>query len=119
MSVVFWSWLSGPCGSGPAGRGCRTGAVAGWSHCVGLVGCGGWCRKHARCGGLLRPCGRGGLLVVGALARACVCGGGMLSGFWGSAPWLPDPSGAPLVWGLWVGVGGLVVNCIVDASILL
>ena len=24
-----------------------------------------------------------------------VCGGGMLSGFWGSAPWLPDLSGAP------------------------
>ena len=49
-----------------------------------------------------------------------VCGGGMLSGFWGSAPWLPDPSGLLICcWGLWVGVGGLVVNCIVDASILL
>ena len=48
------------------------------------------------------------------------CGGGMLSGFWGSAPWLPDPSGLLICcWGLWVGVGGLVVNCIVDASILL
>ena len=48
-----------------------------------------------------------------------VCGGGMLSGFWGSAPWLPDPCSAALCgwWG--VGVGGLVVNCIVDASILL
>ena len=43
----------------------------------------------------------------------------MLSGFWGSAPWLPGLSGAPGCWGLWVGVGGLVVNCIVDASILL
>ena len=44
----------------------------------------------------------------------------MLSGFWGSAPWLPDPSGLLICcWGLWVGVGGLVVNCIVDASILL
>ena len=43
----------------------------------------------------------------------------MLSGFWGSAPWLPDLSGLLVVWGLWVGVGGLVVNCIVDASILL
>ena len=51
--------------------------------------------------------------------RALVCGGGMLSGFWGSAPWLPDPSGLLICWGLWVGVGGLVVNCIVDASILL
>ena len=48
-----------------------------------------------------------------------VCGGGMLSGFWGSAPWLPGPCSAALCgwWG--VGVGGLVVNCIVDASILL
>ena len=55
-------------------------------------------------------------LVVGALA---VCGGGMLSGFWGSAPWLPGLCSAALCgwWG--VGVGGLVVNCIVDASILL
>ncbi len=32
-----------------------------------------------------------------------VRGGGMLSGFWGSAPWLPDPSGAP---GLLLGVVG-------------
>ena len=56
-------------------------------------------------------------LVVGA--PVLVCGGGMLSGFWGSAPWLPDLSGAPGCRGLWVGVGGLVVNCIVDASILL
>ena len=54
--------------------------------------------------------------MVGALA---VCGGGMLSGFWGSAPWLPDPSRVSIFWGFWVGVGGLVVNCIVDASILL
>ena len=27
--------------------------------------------------------------------------------------------GLLICWGLWVGVGGLVVNCIVDASILL
>ena len=70
-----------------------------------LVWC--WHERHARC------C----LLGGGGCPR--VCGGGMLSGFWGSAPWLPDPSGAPGCWGLWVGVGGLVVNCIVDASILL
>ena len=57
--------------------------------------------------------------LLGGGGCPCVCGGGMLSGFWGSAPWLPDPSGAPGCWGLWVGVGGLVVNCIVDASILL
>ena len=56
-------------------------------------------------------------LVVGA--PVLVCGGGMLSGFWGSAPWLPGLCSAALCgwWG--VGVGGLVVNCIVDASILL
>ena len=83
---------------------------------VGLVAWCVWCRKHARCGGLLRPCGCGGLLVVGAPAW---CGGGMLSGFWGSAPWLPGPCSAALC-GWWEpGVGGLVVNCIVDASILL
>ena len=75
----------------------------------GVVGLSGdWCRRHACC------C----LLGGGGCPR--VCGGGMLSGFWGSAPWLPDPSGLLICcWGLWVGGGGLVVNCIVDASILL
>ena len=75
----------------------------------GVVGLSGdWCRRHACC------C----LLGGGGCPR--VCGGGMLSGFWGSAPWLPDPSGLLICcWGLWVGVGGLVVDCIVDASILL
>ena len=85
---------------------------------VGLVA---WCwhRRHARSGGLLRllwlwwSAGGGCPRVLGA------CGGGMLSGFWGSAPWLPDSSGAPGCGGSWVGVGGMVVNCIVDASILL
>ena len=44
----------------------------------------------------------------------------MLSGFWGSAPWLPGLLFCCLFCGWWgVGVGGLVVNCIVDASILL
>ena len=78
----------------------------------GVVGLSGdWCRRHACCCLL----GGGGCpRVLGA------CGGGMLSGFWGSAPWLPDPSGLLICcWGLWVAVGGLVVNCIVDASILL
>ena len=70
-----------------------------------------------RCG----CCGRGGLLVVGAPCVLCVCvGGGMLSGFWGSAPWLPGLwfCFAVVWWGGVVGVGGLVVNCIVDASII-
>ena len=41
--------------------------------------------------------------------RACVCVGGMLSGFWGSAPWLPGLSGAPDLLGGsgWVWVGWL------------
>ena len=75
----------------------------------GVVGLSGdWCRRHACC------------CLLGGGGCPCVCGGGMLSGFWGSAPWLPDPSGLLICcWGLWVGVGGLVVNCIVDASILL
>ena len=63
-----------------------------------------------------------GVGLVGALAcvLVCVCGGGMLSGFWGSAPWLPGLLFCfPLLWVVGVGVGGLVVNCIVDASILL
>ena len=60
-----------------------------------------------------------GWLVGAPCACLCACGGGMLSGFWGSAPWLPDLCSAALC-GWWeLGVGGLVVNCIVDASILL
>ena len=88
---------------------------------VGVVGCRVvWCRRHARL--LLLPACVGGGGLVGALAcvLVCVCGGGMLSGFWGSAPWLPGLLFCfPLLWVVGVGVGGLVVNCIVDASILL
>ena len=67
--------LSGPCGSGPAGvLALAEGRVTVLSCTVVRGGWlpGVWCRKHARCGGLLRPCGCGGLLVVGALARALV-----------------------------------------------
>ena len=59
-----------------------------------------WHRRHARC------C----LLGGGGCPRVLgVCGGGMLSGFWGSAPWLPDLSGAPDLLGVfgWVWVGWL------------
>ena len=63
----------------------------------GVVGLSGdWCRKHARC------CPVGWWWVP---LRALVCGGGMLSGFWGSAPWLPDLSGAPDLLGVVGGCG--------------
>ena len=61
-------------------------------------------------------CGRGGLLVVGAPACvgvACCRGSGAVR------PGCLARLGLLICWGLWVGVGGLVVNCIVDASILL
>ena len=65
---------------------------------AGLVGCGAWCRRHACCWWAAAAVV---VVVVGWLVGApaclCACGGGMLSGFWGSAPWLPDPSGAPVL----------------------
>ena len=42
---------------------------------------------------------------------------GMLSGFWSSAPDLTPPIRVVIVCGCLFGVGVLVVNCIVDASI--
>ena len=117
----MWGWLPGRVlsgslnGSGPAGglplrKGWAADRVSwvcsrGWLVCL-VIGVGD--TPAAAC-----------WVVVGALACVGACGGGMLSGFWGSAPWLPDSSGAPGCGGSWVGVGGLVVNCIVDASILL
>ena len=92
MGVASWSWLSGLfVGLGRLGavlaekgqlvvsrgfvaRGCGWLSVVGIGNTPAVV--------VGRCG----CCGRGGLLVVGAPAW---CGGGMLSGFWGSAPWLP------------------------------
>ena len=60
----------------------------------------------------------GCLYGVGVPACARVCGWGHAVGFWGGAPWLwpawPVPPGV----GVWVVVGGLVVICIVDASII-
>ena len=41
----------------------------------------------------------------------------MLSGFWSSAPDLIPPLRMVIVCGCLFGVGVLVVNCIVDASI--
>ena len=64
--------------------------LAGWL----VVWC--WHKGHARCCLL----GGGGCpYVLG------VRGGGMLSGFWGSAPWLPDLSGAPDLLGVLGGCG--------------
>ena len=49
------------------------------------------------------------VVVVGWLVGVPAwCGGGMLSGFWGSAPWLPDPSRVSIFGGFgWVWVGWL------------
>ena len=66
----------------------------------GVVGLSGdWCRRHACCCLL----GGGGCpRVLGA------CGGGMLSGFWGSAPWVARPVQGSISWGFgWVWVGWL------------
>ena len=55
-------------------------------------------------------------VVVGAPACvgvACCRGSGAVR------PGCLTRLGLLICWGLWVGVGGLVVNCIVDASILL
>ena len=105
--AAVWVWAGRGCSSRKAGQP----LVLWFPACVvgaGVVGLSG--------AGIGDTPAAAWLVVVGALAW---CGGGMLSGFWGSAPWLPGSSGAPGCWGFGVGVGGLVVNCIVDASILL
>ena len=95
MGVASWSWLSGLfMGLGRLG-GCSCGMRAAgrvsWVCCsrVWLVVCVGIGDTPAVVVGRCGCCGRGGLLVVGALACFVRVGGGMLSGFWGSAPWLP------------------------------
>ena len=90
--------LLGPLmGLGRSG-GCSCGRLGGWlvlwfPACVvgaGVVGCLVFgVEDTPAVVGCCGCCGRGGLLVVGVPVRACACGGGMLSGFWGSAPWLP------------------------------
>ena len=122
MGVASWSLLSGPLyGSGPAG-GCssrKAGRLVLWfPACVvgaGVVGLSGaWCRKHACRASASCLCGEWG--VVGAPACvgvACCRGSGAVR------PGCLACLGLLVVGGSWVGVGGLVVNCIVDASILL
>ena len=68
-------------------------------------------------GGLLRSCGCGGL-VGGGCPRACVWGWHAV-GVLGQCALVAWPVFCCLVWVVGLGVGGLVVNCIVDASILL
>ena len=114
MFVVVWA-------VGGLGRpGLLLRKAAGCCSCFSLVwrGWGGW----LPCVGVgdtpAAACFGGG--GCSRVRGVCVCGGGMLSGFWGSAPWLPGLLFCCLFCGWWgVGVGGLVVNCIVDASILL
>ena len=119
----MWGWLPGRVlsgslnGSGPAGGlPLRKGWAADRRALVcGVVGLSGaWCRKHARRASASCLCGEWG--VVGAPACvgvACCRGSGAVR------PGLPGSCSAACCgwWG--VGVGGLVVNCIVDASILL
>ena len=118
MGVASWSfdlvWAVG--GSGPAGGLLPAESwVAGW--CSGVLPVWwvlGW--------GWLPGAGIGDTptaacwVVVGAPACvgvACCRGSGAVR------PGCLTCLGLLICWGLWVGVGGLVVNCIVDASILL
>ena len=119
MGVASWSFdlVWAVCGSGPAGGLLPAESrVAGW--CSGVLPVWwvlGW--------GWLPGAGIGDtpawwwaaaavvVVVVGWLVGVPAwCGGGMLSGFWGSAPWLPGPLFLLLCllegWG-WVWVGWL------------
>ena len=92
-------------GSGPAGGAASAeGRVADRVSWVGSRGCGWLVRvgigdtPSAACvwWWWVPPC------VLGA------CGGGMLSGFWGSAPWVARPVQGSVSWGFgWVWVGWL------------
>ena len=115
-------------GSGPAGG--LLSRKAGWLagalvSCLCGGGRGGWLSGVGigntpavvvgRCG----CCGRGGLLVVGVPVRACVrVGVACCRGSGVVRPGCLACGSASLLWGGVVGVGGLVVNCIVDASII-
>ena len=115
VGVASWSfdlvWAVG--GSGPAGAAPAESRVAGW--CSGVLPVWwvlGW--------GWLPGAGIGDtpawwwaaaavvVVVVGWLVGAPLVGGGMLSGFWGSAPWVARPVQGSISWGFgWVWVGWL------------
>ena len=125
LLLLFWLFvLSGPVWSGPAWRGClaRRLRLAGLALCVWgwlvVVLCG--VGNTPACGGLLRLLWSWWSVVVGA-PGACVCACVGVACCRGSGAVRPGclarASAACWWWG--VGVGGLVVNCIVDASILL
>ena len=105
----------GACG----GRGARTGASPGSSR--GLSGGRTGGRTGTRSPLTLVLLGAWGVPVLFLLLPACVRGvwwwggGGMLSGSGAACPLCPAPASSLL--GGCGGVGGLVVNCIVDASI--
>ena len=122
----MWGWLPGRvlsgslmglgrlgvCSCGRAGQ-LTVSREACLSRVVGLSG--DWCRKHACHASASCLCGEWG--VVGAPACLCV-GVACCRGSGAVRPGcLARASAACWWWG--VGVGGLVVNCIVDASILL
>ena len=111
-------------GSGPAG-GLFLRNEGGWSCLVGLllagvVGCLCWYRRHARCGGgPLRLLWSWWSAGGGCPSRVlCVWGVACCRGSGVVRPGCLACGSASLLWGGVVGVGGLVVNCIVDASII-
>ena len=91
---------------GPGSRLCLVGL---FSRVVGLSGAG---MRDTPAAALL---GGGGCprVLVCVLGVACCRGSGAVR------PGCLTCLGLLICWGLWVGGGGLVVNCIVDASILL
>ena len=108
-------------GSGPAGV---LALAEGWvvdrrALLCGVVGLSGaWHRRHARFASA--SCFVWGWGLVGASVRACVrVGVACCRGSGAVRPGCLTRLGLFSFVGFWVGVGGLVVNCIVDASILL
>ena len=108
-------------GSGPAGV---LALAEGWvvdrrALLCGVVGLSGaWYRRHARFASA--SCFVWGWGLVGASVRAGVrVGVACCRGSGAVRPGCLTCLGLLICWGFWVGVGGLVVNCIVDASILL